>query len=77
VNYSEEAHRLPWNWPGHAEEVWEYVQAVSTPFRALLDRMSDEQKEAIDREVHQAIRRCAVGDKIEFGVDVVLASGKA
>src|SRR4029453_11359512 len=34
----EEQKTLPWAWPGPVEEVWEYAQAVSTPFRPLLER---------------------------------------
>jgi len=73
----EQTKTLPWIWPGPVEEVWEYVQAVSTPFRPLLDRVPQGKWDAVNAEVHQAIRQHVNGDKIEFGVVVVLASGKA
>lgn len=75
-NVGEETRTLPWTWPGSAEEVWEYAQAVSTPFRPLLDRIPAERREEVDAEVHAAIRQFQDGGKIKFGVVVVLASGQ-
>ena len=73
----EETKTLPWTWPGTVEEVWEYAQAVSTPFRPLLDRVPPNQWDEVNAEVHKAIRQYERGGKIEFGVVVVLASGQA
>jgi ubiquinone/menaquinone biosynthesis C-methylase UbiE len=73
----EETKTLPWTWPGPVEEIWEYAQAVSTPFRPLLDRVPGDQWDAMNAEVHQAIRQHVKGNNVEFGVTVVLASGKA
>jgi ubiquinone/menaquinone biosynthesis C-methylase UbiE len=72
----EETKTLPWTWPGPVEEAWEYAQAVSTPFRPLLDRVPGDQWDAMNAEVHQAIRQYVKGNNVEFGVTVVLASGK-
>jgi len=66
---------LPWTWPGPAAEVWEYAQAVSTPFRSLLDRVPENQRDAINHEVHTQIGRYVKGDQVEFGVQVIMASG--
>ena len=73
----EDTRTLPWTWPGPVEEVWEYAQAVSTPFRPLLDRVPPDQWDAMNAAVHRAIRQYVNGDKVEFGVVVVMASGKA
>jgi ubiquinone/menaquinone biosynthesis C-methylase UbiE len=73
----EETRTLPWTWPGPVEEVWEYAQAVSTPFRPLLDRVPADRWDAMNAEVHSAIRQYVKGDKVEFGVVVIMASGKA
>jgi SAM-dependent methyltransferase len=35
----EENQTLPWEWSGPAEEVWEYAQSVSVPFRPMLERV--------------------------------------
>jgi ubiquinone/menaquinone biosynthesis C-methylase UbiE len=73
----ESAQNVPWVWQGSAEEVFEYACAVSTPFRAMLDRVPEAKWPRIRDEVHAAINRYTVGDEIQFGVEVILASGKA
>jgi SAM-dependent methyltransferase len=72
----EEATTLPWSWPGPVEEVWEYAQAVSTPFRPLLERVGSEDWEKVNADVHAAVARYSDGETVNFGVHVVLASGK-
>lgn len=71
----EETKSLPWTWPGAAEEVWEQVQAVSTPYLPLLQRIPAEKRDEVNRDVHQAIQRYVEGDKIKFGALVLLAAG--
>jgi SAM-dependent methyltransferase len=72
----EEAMTLPWTWPGTAEEVWEQAQAVSVPFRPLLERVPADMWPGIHAEVHAAIGKYSDGEKIAFGATVVLVSGK-
>jgi SAM-dependent methyltransferase len=72
----EETRMLPWTWAGSAEEVWEYAQSVSVPFRAMLERVPAELWPKVHADVHAAIRQYSDGEKIDFGVSVVLASGK-
>jgi SAM-dependent methyltransferase len=71
----EETRTVPWVWPGSPEEVWEQAQAVAVPFRPMLDRVPAKLWPQIHSEVHAAIARYVVADKIEFGATVVLASG--
>ena len=71
----EETRTLPWTWPGTAEEVWEQAQAVSVPFRPMLDRVPENMGPRIHREVLAAIAPYVRGENIEFGASVVLASG--
>lgn len=71
----EESRELPWIWPGPVEEVWEYAQSVSTPFRPLLERVPAEQWNDINREVYTAIGKYFDGQSVNFGATVVLASG--
>jgi ubiquinone/menaquinone biosynthesis C-methylase UbiE len=73
---NEETKTLPWSWSGPPEEVWEYTQSVSTPFRPLLERVPREKWSEIHAEVHQAIRKYYDGQAVNFGVTVVLASGR-
>jgi SAM-dependent methyltransferase len=72
----EETKTLPWTWPGTPQEVWEQAQAVSVPFRPMLDRVPENLWPRINAEVLAAIRRYVKGENIEFGASVVLASGR-
>ena len=67
---------LPWTWPGTPEEVWEQAQAVAVPFRPMLDRVPKQHGGKIDKEVLPGDRTYVHGENINFGVSVVLASGK-
>jgi SAM-dependent methyltransferase len=71
----EEARTVSWTWPGTAEEVWEQAQAVSVPFRPLLDRVPEDQWPQIHADVIAAIKQYVRGENIEFGASVVMASG--
>jgi len=72
----EENKTLPWEWAGPAEEVWEYAQSVSVPFRPMLERVPAELWPQIHAEVRAAVNRYSDGQKIAFGASVVLASGR-
>ena len=72
----EETRTVPWTWPGSAEEVWDYAQSVSTPFRPLLERVSKDKWDAINAEVQAAISKYVDGDSVKFGAVVVLAAGR-
>jgi SAM-dependent methyltransferase len=72
----EEARTLPWVWPGPVEELWEYAQSVSVPFRPLLERVPAERWPHIHAAVHDEVGRFFDGEKVVFGVSVVFASGR-
>jgi ubiquinone/menaquinone biosynthesis C-methylase UbiE len=67
---------VSWTWPGPSEEVFEYVCAVSAPFRPMLDRVREEQWPAIREEARAAIEKYQAGDEIRFGSKIVFAAGK-
>ena len=71
----EETKTVPWTWPGKPEEVWDQMQAVAVPFRPMLDRVPSTMWPQIHAEIHAAIEQYVVGENIEFGASVVLASG--
>jgi ubiquinone/menaquinone biosynthesis C-methylase UbiE len=73
----ESVRKLPWTWPGEAEEVFEYACAVAAPFRPMLERVHLDEWPAIRAETKEAIERYRVGDEILFGAEVVFAAGKA
>jgi SAM-dependent methyltransferase len=72
----EETKTLPWSWPGPVEEVWEYAQSVSTPFRPLLERVPEALWPQVNADVHAAVRPYSDEDNVNFGVRVVMASGR-
>jgi ubiquinone/menaquinone biosynthesis C-methylase UbiE len=72
----EETRIVPWLWKGDAEQVWEYAKSVSVPFRALLDRVPPEKWPQINHEVLAAIRQYECADGIDFGAQIVFASGQ-
>lgn len=71
----ERTERVPWTWPGTAEEVWEQMRAVATPFLPLLGRVPEEEWDEINAEIYRQIERYREGDEIKFGALVILASG--
>jgi SAM-dependent methyltransferase len=72
----EETRTLPWIWSGPVEELWEYAQSVSVPFRPLLDRVPAERWPQVHAAVHEEVRRFFDGEKVVFGASVVFASGR-
>ena len=72
----EDTRTLPWTWPGPVEEIWQQVQAVTVPFRPLLERVPREEWPQIHAAVHAALRKYSDGEKVAFGASVVLASGR-
>jgi ubiquinone/menaquinone biosynthesis C-methylase UbiE len=73
----ESVRKVPWTWPGEAEEVFDYACALTVPFRAMLERVPADEWPAIRAEAKQMIERYRVGDEIRFGAEIVLASGRA
>jgi ubiquinone/menaquinone biosynthesis C-methylase UbiE len=70
----EELRTVPWVWTASIEELWEYFQVATVPFRALLEQIRPEQFEPITREVHAAFARFWDGEKVNMTADFVLAS---
>jgi ubiquinone/menaquinone biosynthesis C-methylase UbiE len=65
---------IAWTWPGTPEEVWEYFQDVTVPFRPLLDSVPPERREEIGAAVVKEIARLSEDGKVEFDARFVLAS---
>ncbi len=72
----EETRTVPWTWPGTVEEVWEYGQSISVPFRSLLERVPRHEWERVNADVHAAIREYWDGSSVNFGAVLVFGSGK-
>ncbi len=72
-----ECRTVEWAWPGAAEELWEYFREVTTPCRALIDRIPPARAPEINTAVLASLRRYQRGDQIAFGAEVVLAGATA
>lgn len=69
----DEVNTVPWVWPDTVEELWAYFQAVTSPFRAVLDAAKG--RDDIEREVLDAIRKYWDGKKVNLTAQIVLAKG--
>ena len=64
-----EVRTVPWVWTESPEEWWAYFQAVTVPFRPLLEKVTPE----IEGEVLEAVRKYWDGEKVNLTADIVLA----
>lgn len=65
---------VPFIWRGPTIEAWESLKELSAPFRRLLDRISDQDRESVTREILAAIGRYYDGESVNFSAKVVLAT---
>ena len=72
----EEGKTLPWDWPGTADEAWEYARSVTVPFHPMLDRVPAEHWPQVNAQVQEAVQRYSDGQKIAFGATVILVSAR-
>jgi ubiquinone/menaquinone biosynthesis C-methylase UbiE len=70
----EEFRVVPWSWPGTPEEVWDYFQEVTIPFRPLIDAIPGEQRRSVNAEVLRAIGPYYDGVQVNFTATICLAS---
>ncbi len=65
----DEVRTVPWVWPDTVEEWWAYFQAVTVPFRPLLEKITPE----IERDILAGIRKHWDGGKVNLTAEIVLA----
>ena len=70
-----ERQTVEWLWPGRPEEVWEYFQEATVPFKPLLDSIRAEQRAAVDREIVAALGRYFDGENVNLTAEIVVATG--
>jgi ubiquinone/menaquinone biosynthesis C-methylase UbiE len=70
----EELRRLPWDWHGSPEEVWEYFRSVTVPFRPLLEKVENDLEAcgAVVAALHERFD----GDYVRFEAQMVLATAE-
>jgi ubiquinone/menaquinone biosynthesis C-methylase UbiE len=65
---------VPWNWPGTPEEMWEYFQEVTIPFKPLFETIPAERRDDIHTQVVAAITRHYNGQAVRFDANIVMVS---
>jgi len=73
----EEFRVVPWSWPGTPEEVWDYFQEVTVPFKPLFEAIPQAQREKVNTEALGTIRRYYDGAQVNFTATICLASASA
>jgi hypothetical protein len=68
---------VPWSWPGTPEEVWDYFQEVTVPFKPLFAAIAGEKRETVKAEVLREIGRFYDGTQVNFTATICLASARA
>lgn len=74
IDVEEAIRTIPWTWPGTAEEAWEYFQAVTAPFKPVLEAIPADRRAEVDAAVVRAIRKHETGGEIRFNAEFVFAS---
>ena len=73
-NAHDELRTVPWTWPGSIQDLWEYFQAVTVPFRPLFEGIAPEQQAGIEREVKLELEKYREGEEIKLTAQIVLSS---
>lgn len=76
-NAEDHLRKVEWSWPGPAEEVWEYFQELTMPFRALIQSIPPEKREAVNAAVLGAMRKYYDGERVNFTATACIATGEA
>ncbi len=72
---AEDLRIVPWIWTESAEELWAYFQAVTVPFRPLLERIPPEKRATIDEQVRAELERYSAGGQVRMSAQVMIATG--
>lgn len=70
----DEIRTVPWVWTESAAELWAYFQAVTAPFRMVIESAKD--KPEIEREVTAALEKFVDGGAVKLTAEIVLAGGR-
>lgn len=66
--------RVPWNWPGSPEELWDYFQEVTVPFKSLFEAIPPERREEVSRAVIESVSSYYGDGEVKFDATIVLGS---
>lgn len=72
---SEHLRAVPWVWTDTVEELWAYFQAVTVPFKTLVENIPEAKRDIIDRAVCGELRPYYDGRQVNLTAQVVVATG--
>lgn len=72
VEARDEMRTVPWVWTDSVEELWAYFQAVTAPFRPVLEKVTPD----IERAVLEELRKYWDGERVKLSAEIVLAEGR-
>ena len=75
-NVQEELLTLPRIWAGSPQDLWVYLQEVSTLCHSLFARIPEDLRAKIDAEVSSELGRFRNGSVLEVPAKVIVASGR-
>jgi ubiquinone/menaquinone biosynthesis C-methylase UbiE len=71
----EKLRTVDWTWPGPPEEVWEYFQQATVPFRPLLQAVPEADRDRVNKAVLEQIRKYYDGSQVNFTATARIATG--
>ncbi len=69
--------KVDWSWPGAPEEVWEYFQQLTIPFRALIESIPPDKRDAINAAVLAEMRKYYDGERVNFTATACIGTATA
>ena len=73
----DELKTVPWVWPGPPEQVWEYFQEATVPFRSLIDAIPPAERARVEAAVLERIASYYDGRQVNFTAAINLARAVA
>lgn len=67
---------IPWNWPGTPEDLWQYFQEVTIPFKPLFQAIPAERVAEVHGKVLAELTKRSDACQVRFDAAVVMASGR-
>jgi SAM-dependent methyltransferase len=67
--------KVAWNWPGTPEDLWEWFQEVTVPFKPLFAAIPAERREEVNAHVVAELAARYDSREVGFEASIVLASG--
>lgn len=67
-------HRVPWPWPGKPEEFWNVMSGFAAPFKRMMAKLPEEQKDEVTAEIVEGTRQYFDGQQINFSASILSAA---